>query len=689
MRIETIAIPLPEGLPERILGIAKLESASPIVEDIRVEDHRLSQELPVHRCLRVIHESGHDWWSRLIQRLVCLAGCEMPHVERVLEVGQTADGIYLLTDDALATLVDLVPPKGGDERIVREVLRQIAVGLTQLHQQVGPHGHLHLRCIGVDQLQLDEDARISIGHVELGLVPSWSRNHVLLDGYHQSRPPEWKGDGTDQPTKEGDWYALGLIGAQLLLGMTGFREASQAAKDSHQSLAIILDREFARGTSRSLRKLLRWLLATKPSDRPQNGNRVVDRLNSSGWPNWSWPVAAAVLLAVLAMLGFRPREPLADHQELSQLEQELESRNAELSRVKATLEQRREEAEANAKRLLTVTIDLESQRSASQIKDEKLKQVADLVARPTPDLPNRINAVLSPNAPPDPGEQAKLHWSHLKSDQSTSKLFASLEQLRKDRKIPDDQFKLLKGWVGLLDERSAKWSPWASRSRPEESAFIEAWRKYQKTPWEESLRQNADQTLDSLDRASAIWWFAANQANDPWDEICKKLDREAKAAPDPTVERVLNAWISAFNRQTEWSLRLGKAAGPAGNGRERVISVSVNNGAWQVDGTQKWSSDTEYDYRPKTFAINWRRGESVRVLLEGEFSYLWGNRTDLLDKTFASPVVLWSLHQDGVISQGGFSLEIEVADCPGPPRSIIQLLRQRMNEAAATKPANK
>ena len=690
------SVPLPDGLPTGLVGVVRHPSATSISEEFCVEDHRLSRGFPVRRHLRVIRGVSTKWWCNLIPHVASLLPFDGPHVTRLLEVGQTADGIYLLVDDRPATLADVIGPQPVKETLAREVLRQIALGLSHLHQQVGPHGHLCLQSIRVNRPNLDQDVQIAISDAELGRIAGWSELNVLPDGYKQSRPPEWKGDKTDQPTKVGDVYSLGLIGAQLLLGTANFRAARTAATNTNLPLAEVLDKGLKdQGISASSRRVLKCLLATTPTARPQDGRAAMERLAPRFWEHWGWPVAAMILGLTCVVFAVSPSKPINEEirhlkQESARFEQDLADKNAELSRLKPLLEQKRQDAESTAKQLTTATLDLESCRSTAHLNEAQLKQITGLMARPTPDLANRIAAILGTKPLIDPNEKAKEHWAALKVDQPTTKVFEDLERIRKERKIPDDQYKLAKGWIGLLHARSADWSTWVSRRRAEEAPFVEAWTKFRKSPWDESLRQSADQALDALRISSWTWWTYASKTSDSWDVFRSNLEAAAKAQSNPQVEKVLNAWMSAFNLSSTWNLRLGQAKGAAGNGRWRLMSVYID-GTWHKEDWREWSTEIAHDYRLDRLPIAWRRGQSVEVLVEGERSYLTGTRPNFLDQTFTGPVALWSLCQAGVIETKDFSLEIDVEDCPGPPRSLIQTFKKRLTDEAAkaAKPAAK
>lgn len=706
MSHERHSVPLPDGLPIGLVGIARLASSTSIAEDFSVEDHRLSRGFPVRRHLRVIRGASTEWWCNFVPHVANLLPFAGPHVTRLLEVGQAADGIYLLDDrpilnDCPTTLADAIGPQSVKEKLAREVLRQIALGLSHLHQHVGPHGDLCLRSIRVNKLTLDEDTQVAIADAELGLVGEWSGGIKIPDGYQQNRPPEWKGDKSDRSTKAGDVYSLGLIGAQLLLGTANFRDVRKTATDTNQPLTDVLDMRLKdQGVSASSRRILKCLMATTPTARPPDGQAAIELLATSFWQRWRWSIAAAMLGLTCVLLAMSPNKPVNEEirnlkQESAKFEQDLADKTADLSRLKPLLEQKRQEAESTNSKLASLTLDLESLRSASKLNEEKLKQIAGLVKQPPPppDLANRIRVLVGTTPVIDPAEKAKEHaekakehWAALKVDQPTAKLLEDLERIRKERKIPDDQYKLMKGWIGLLNARSADWSTWASRRRTEEAPFVDAWAKSRKAPWDESLRQSADQALDALKVASWTWWIYASKTGDSWDVFRGNLEAAAKAQANPQVEKVLNAWMSAFNLSNSWNLRLGKATGAAGNGRWRQLSIYIEP-TWSKDPDKydwrEWATETSHDYGLVMLKPGWKRGQAIQLLLEGERSYLTGARPNFIDETFTGPVALWSLHQAGVIASKDFSLLIDVEDCPGPPRSFIQSFKKRLTDEAA------
>ena len=676
------SVALPEGLPEGLVAFTLLRSMTSICEDFIVEDHRLSRGFEIRRHLRVFRRVDTEWWSLLIPHVASLRTRDMRHVARLLEVGQLTDGIYLLTDDHPAVLADIVGPQPVSEKTVTRILSQIACGLAELHRHIGPHGNLCVRSIRTSKATLDQDLQVSIANTELGRLAVWSDFTLLPSGFQQNRPPEWKGDRTDQFTKEGDVYALGLIGAELLLGTANFRAACLSATNAKESLVETLEASLkAQGISRSSRRKLQRLLAIHPSDRPRDGQAANELLSSTVWDHWGWRVAAVVVVLMWLWLithsgSSTPATAKQLQQRVEELQRDIADANSKASRLESTLEQKRQDLESLDKKLAAQTLELESSRSVARLNEEKVKRITELVTRPSPDVANKIATIVGTTPQSDPAEFAKPHWRALNLDQPSPKVLEDIDRLRKDKKLPDDQFRLLKSWFGQINCRAANWSAWGQRRRSEEAPFVETWTKYRKTPWDESLQQSVDRTSEALRNASRIWWdYASTSKSESWDVFRSNLETEAKAQSNPIVEKVLNAWMTEFNRRGTWTLRLGKATGAAGNGRWRLISMYLD-GKWHKEDWREWSADISHDYRSADVPIAWRRGQSVEVLVEGERSYLTGTRPNFLDQTFGGPVALWSLHQAGVIGTKDFSLAIDVDDCPGPPRSIIQSLRK-------------
>ncbi len=679
MSNEPATISLPEGLPEGLCAITRPTAMTSVCEDFVVEDHRLSRGFPVQRHLRVVRGANTEWWSLLIPHVASLRTRDMRHVARLLEVGHLSDAIYLLTDNHPAVLSDIVGPQPATEKTATAILSQIARGLAQLHQNIGPHGNLCLRSIRASKLTLDQDTQVSVADAELGRLAIWSAFTVLPNGFQQNRPPEWKGDRTDEFTKRGDVYALGLIGAELLLGPANFRAACQSATNAKTTLAESLETSLkAQGISRSLRQKLQRLLAL---NRPPDGHSADELLSSTIWDHWGWRVAAVVVVLMWLWLmthssSSTPATAKHLQQRVEELQRDVADTNAKASRLESTLEQKRQDLESLDKKLAAQTLELESSRSSARLNEEKVKRITELVTRPTPDVANKIATIVGTKPQSDPAEFAKPHWRALNLDQPSPKVLEEIDRLRKDKKLPDDQIRLLKSWFSQINSRAANWSAWLPRRRSEEAPFVETWTKYRKTPWDESLQQSVDRTSEALRNASRIWWdYASTSKSESWDVFRSNLETEAKAQSNPIVEKVLNAWMTEFNRRGTWTLRLGKATGAAGNGRWRLISMYLD-GKWHKEDWREWSADISHDYLSADVPIAWRRGQSVEVLVEGERSYLTGTRPNFLDQTFGGPVALWSLHQAGVIGTKDFSLAIDVDDCPGPPRSIIQSLRK-------------
>lgn len=699
-------VPLPTGCPVGLVGRTRLFSAYPIAEDFVVEDGRLNGVPPAQRHLRVIHGADREWWSEFIPQVAMLLPIAGLHVTRLLEVGQVADGIYLLLEDRPETLASVVGPQ--PEKLVREVLRQIALGLSHLHQHV-PHGDLCLRSIRVNKVPLSLETEVAIADLEVGQIAKCSSLSVIPDGFQQNRPPEWKGDNTDLPTMFGDVYAIGLIGAQLLLGTQNFSAAQIAAINTKQPLVEVLAmRLIDQRISRAMRRILNQFLATAPKARPQNGQAALDLLTTSFWQKRGRlleTIAAVILVVACRLLALsyeksRIEEIVHQHkEEVAKLEQALAGKTKEFDELNVRLDQKTREAESKAEQLAAVTRDFDSTQAQRKHDEEKLKQIEGLVKQlPTPpDLANRIRTNLGTPLVDDPKEKAKEHsdraqehWRALKVDQPIAKLFEGIEGIRKERKVPDDQYKLMKEWVERLNTRISDWSSWTSRQRTEEAEFVDAWLKFRKAPWDESLRESADQTSKAFQKASKIWRdYAPSNKSESWDVFRGNLETAAKAQTNPIVEKILNAWMTEFSRRDSWTLQLGEAKGAAGNGRWRLITVYLD-GEFHKEDLREWETETSHDYRPTDVSTDWRRGKPIKVLVEGERNYI-GARPDFIDQTFGGPVAIWSLHEAGTIGTQEYSLAIDVKDCPGPPRSVpISLSKRLANEPAkSAKPAAK
>lgn len=71
--------------------------------------------------------------------------------------------------------------------------------------------------------------------------------------------------------------------------------------------------------------------------------------------------------------------------------------------------------------------------------------------------------------------------------------------------------------------------------------------------------------------------------------------------------------------------------------------------------------------------VPWQAGQTIQLILEGDWYSYRPWRANLIDKTFSGPYALWAMHKEGqLIKHNGTTLRFEIGACPGPPRTLFK-----------------
>ncbi|MBI3463833.1 MAG: hypothetical protein HY000_12370 [Planctomycetes bacterium] len=197
------------------------------------------------------------------------------------------------------------------------------------------------------------------------------------------------------------------------------------------------------------------------------------------------------------------------------------------------------------------------------------------------------------------------------------------------------------------------------------------WRQFEESPWEGEGFIGTKARLENLEAAAQDWKkWAENKSLAP-AELEKQL--AGKEADVPEKGRILRGWYGAAN-QVAWQLIPKSGTAKQGDGHSRRICVSL---AADYGKDHRWGLETNHNYVGAdkagfTVPFDWRPGEPITVILEGEGGWSTvGVRPNLVSQTFDGPLALWLLAQTSAITDqgGGHTLSFEVPSCPGPPPS--------------------
>ncbi|MBI2185958.1 MAG: protein kinase [Acidobacteria bacterium] len=155
---------------------------------------------------------------------------------------------------------------------LRRCLRELATGLGYLHGQ----GLLH-HDVKSSNVLVTRDGRVVL--LDFGLVAEIGRRSGSEDGLHGTLAyisPEQI--GREPVTAASDWYSVGVMLSEALLGRLPFSGSSAAVLDAKRRLDLPQPRDLADGIPADLNDLCRDLLNRDPARRP-DATAVLARLD--------------------------------------------------------------------------------------------------------------------------------------------------------------------------------------------------------------------------------------------------------------------------------------------------------------------------------------------------------------------------------------------------------------------------
>lgn len=256
-------------------------------------EYRIGRELgsgALGRVVELLDEDGHAWAGKILHHsqdtderakrrfeaearlLTGIAHPNLIAVHGLVHVGgQTALRMELVTGSDLAHLIATSAPLPA-ERVI-ELGRGIAAGLAEAHRA----GLVH-RDLKPANILLAADGTPKVADFGLARATSFASSDP--DALAVAGTPDYMAPESADPMAidaRSDLYALGCILCELVTGAPPYSGATAfATLHAHRNEPLpALD-----GVPDGLRRVIRWLLAKSPTDRPQSATEVETALGS-------------------------------------------------------------------------------------------------------------------------------------------------------------------------------------------------------------------------------------------------------------------------------------------------------------------------------------------------------------------------------------------------------------------------
>jgi len=611
----------------------------------RVRDARGFPEQRVVRFARLVDSAGFpdpkgSSWVRM--RVHQLVDVPLPYVLTPLEAETTPEGAFFFLENAWEHALADKWPTAVDRRHSVELLEQLLTGLAALHDRGIAHGDLRLSNVALlptgPEGKNGTSTSAWLANTPLGGLAYQTGGASVAADMKQYFPPEWEGRA-QTPAPTADLYALGVIAHKL------------ACQDRNALLPTDLPkRSWWKQCSRWFRQRLVGdpldgvvdLLLREEGSRPKNGREALRRLRR--WRRWvSCRGPLLIFLFVLLLLGIG-----------------LVWRGQALAGV------RQQNQDLQTKASSAVAGKMESDEKGSE-RDRTIRELDKLLTTKDQEIASLKKKVqdLTPGPRgPDPGP-AKFAWKAAvqeAKDEYVPELWQKhLEQI--PDKVRKDSLPFFRSWEKIVLTHKGKADAWKGYDKD----LADRWKQLLSQPWEEATVTAFDQRVAALDSAADIWKkWAQNDALKFGD-----LRNQAESEPE-TVRRILHAWLNDTESRMDWSLRLKSGTAPAGYGVYRGISVYGDQ--WTEDW-HNWNKATSHQYQGRVLKFRWTADKTqpkpLYVTMQANLTWLSGgaSRPYRIYRTFNGPLPIWRAHHEGQVSQNGFTLEFDVNDCPGPPRS--------------------
>ncbi len=242
---------------------------------------------------------------------------------------------------------------------------------------------------------------------------------------------------------------------------------------------------------------------------------------------------------------------------------------------------------------------------------------------------------------------------------------------------------LLKVYRKRVEDQRAHWARWESTQTVD---LIQPWNDFQKRPWDEERKRDANEQLAALVNAREIWVEVLGRKKSTWEEF--KGDLKVAADANKSSDRIrgiVSTWIDQFNgitgpdKNVTVLLKSGKS--PAGSGTYRTVDIHIAGSYLPLDDENgsDWKVETAHTYDPPlAITFSWRPDQSIQFKVFGERQTLRvGIRPAYIDQKWFGPVALWELARDGQIKTGNHTIALEVKGLPGPPPSLPETVRAK------------
>jgi hypothetical protein len=248
----------------------------------QARDLKFERDLNLQRdvAIKLMHSTltESDMLKRFQLEAKILSKLNHPHIVRMLDAdwheGQLFIVMELLADQDLGQLLSS-SPRGLPVRRAVELARQLAVGLSVVHQR----GIVH-RDLKPANLFVQPGDLLKIG--DFGIARDSSANSVLtahgviMGTWAYIAPERWLGTWNGEPST--DLYSMGCILYELLTGETPFAADSMAIIRMHCEEAPAPPQARNRDIPELLNRLVLRLLEKEPASRPASAAQVASAL---------------------------------------------------------------------------------------------------------------------------------------------------------------------------------------------------------------------------------------------------------------------------------------------------------------------------------------------------------------------------------------------------------------------------
>jgi serine/threonine-protein kinase len=206
--------------------------------------------------------------SRLVSEVAMAREVAHPNVVKVYDIGQLADGEVFLSmefidGEDLASLLQRAGRLSSEKTV--QIARELCAGLGAAHD----HGVLH-RDLKPSNILIDGDGHVHIADFGIAAFVPTAADEIPLAG-----TPAFMAPGLfhhQQPTKQGDLYALGIVLYEVATGKEPF---DGVPADGLQPAAeLIPPSRRCRGIEPALERAILQCLEEDPSRRPESAQAV-------------------------------------------------------------------------------------------------------------------------------------------------------------------------------------------------------------------------------------------------------------------------------------------------------------------------------------------------------------------------------------------------------------------------------